>query len=966
MKEQKTGSAKRVTAGLLAFLLMIGLPPAVKADEDSREAPASAAQTADTRTVSDASYSEEGVKPVGTFAVTAESFYTEDSGSLPLRAADGVTAAELFQENTAVYCRLTVPEDGLYHIRLSYIVKESTTHRTALSLQINGALPFDAAGSMELDRPWVMAGDVTTDSRGNELLPNSQERTGLTETVLRDAQGRYNEPLYFPLCAGENLLCLTVKNANIDLVSLEAFNEEAVPTYAELKEQYARQGYTQAGTRMTCIEAEHFDRASDSTIMADYDKSDACTSPNDPVLLYYNMLPGARFEKVGQWAEWRFEVESSGLYAISLRVKQDEKSGVVSTRRITVDGKPLCQETQAVTFPYAARWCRQMVATADGEICQFYFEAGRTYTLRVEVIPGALDAVLRELDSIVYELNSLYRSVVMVAGTDSDKYRDYKLASQIPGFKDTVSSLLSALKEQEARMMEANEGKSGSELTAIRSLINRLTLVQENPDSLARTLSSFKSDVESLSSWIAEAKEQPVDFDYIAIHPEAAELPAVRAGFFQGMLFEVRRLLASYTADYGVVGETYDADSAISVWISGGRDQLNVLKKMVDNDYSAKTQTNVSLSLITASIREAVLAGKAPDAALFLSSDEPVNYAIRHAVVDLSRFAEFDEVRQRFDPDALTPFMYEGGCYALPLTETFPMMFVRTDILEELGLTAPDTWEEMYAVAAVLQRKNMEIGILSNLGMFATLLFQNGGSFYTEDQTATAFDSEEAVSAFQMWTSFFSRYGFPISYDFYNRFRSGEMPIGIAAYTTYTMLESAAPEISGRWVMLPIPGTKREDGTVDRSVSISNATGTGTTPGLEQNMGAALIFSTSQKQDKAWDFLNWFTSADAQVQYGEAIEALLGPTARYPTANREAFASLPWDAEQREQLTVQRQSVKLIPEVPGNYYVTREMNNAFRKVIYDYDNAVDTLNRYNVQINKELARKRQQLDSRAD
>lgn len=52
----------------------------------------------------------------------------------------------------------------------------------------------------------------------------------------------------------------------------------------------------------------------------------------------------------------------------------------------------------------------------------------------------------------------------------------------------------------------------------------------------------------------------------------------------------------------------------------------------------------------------------------------------------------------------------------------------------------------------------------------------------------------------------------------------------------------------------------------------------------------------------------------------------------------------------------------LIPEVPGNYYVTRELNNAFRKVIYDYDNAVDTLNRYNVRINKELFRKRQQLD----
>ena len=153
------------------------------------------------------------------------------------------------------------------------------------------------------------------------------------------------------------------------------------------------------------------------------------------------------------------------------------------------------------------------------------------------------------------------------------------------------------------------------------------------------------------------------------------------------------------------------------------------------------------------------------------------------------------------------------------------------------------TWEEMYTVAAVLQRKNMEIGIPSNIGMYATLLYQNGGSFFTEDLRQTRFDSEEAVDAFVTWTNFFSRYGFPLSFDFYNRFRSGEMPIGIAAYTTYTMLESAAPEINGRWEMLPVPATVRKDGTVSRAVSISNATGATTSPGLEQNMACLLYTS---------------------------------------------------------------------------------------------------------------------------
>lgn len=123
-----------------------------------------------------------------------------------------------------------------------------------------------------------------------------------------------------------------------------------------------------------------------------------------------------------------------GLYAISIRAKQDTKSGFVSTRRLRVDGQALCKETEAISFPSSSGWYRQAI-TANGETCRFYFEAGKTYVLSLEVIPGSLDGVLSRLEDLVYSLNSLYRSVVMVAGTDQDKYRDYKLAQQIPAIQ---------------------------------------------------------------------------------------------------------------------------------------------------------------------------------------------------------------------------------------------------------------------------------------------------------------------------------------------------------------------------------------------------------------------------------------------------------------------------------------------------------------------------------------------------
>ena len=46
-------------------------------------------------------------------------------------------------------------------------------------------------------------------------------------------------------------------------------------------------------------------------------------------------------------------------------------------------------------------------------------------------------------------------------------------------------------------------------------------------------------------------------------------------------------------------------------------------------------------------------------------------------------------------------------------------------------------------------------------------------------------------------------------------------------------------------------------------------------------------------------------------------------------------------------------------EISGNYSVTRELTNAFRRVVYDNANATDTIYTYNKKINKELARKQE-------
>ena len=120
-----------------------------------------------------------------------------------------------------------------------------------------------------------------------------------------------------------------------------------------------------------------------------------------------------------------------------------------------------------------------------------------------------------------------------------------------------------------------------------------------------------------------------------------------------------------------------------------------------------------------------------------------------------------------------------------------------------------------------------------------------------------------------------------------------------------------------------------------------------------------MVLSTTQ--EGAWDFIKWFTSTDAQVKYGNNIESILGTMGRYATANEEALQQLSWTTSEVNLLLDQLDSQVEIPIIPASYGVTRNVMNAFRAVVNDYDNARDTLFWYNKDINDEITRKLEDL-----
>ena len=386
---------------------------------------------------------------------------------------------------------------------------------------------------------------------------------------------------------------------------------------------------------------------------------------------------------------------------------------------------------------------------------------------------------------------------------------------------------------------------------------------------------------------------------------------------------------------------------------------MQILNNMISDSFTVKTGTNVKLSLINTGMTmiQATLAGKGPDVALMVSKDLPVNLAMRGALMDLSDY-DFSQLKSETAESAWTSFYYNGGLYGIPESETFQLLFYRTDIFEELGLKGPpNTWDEFYDYMEIIQKNNFSVGVMeidgtnygvsAGIDIFSMFLYQRGGRFYNEKLDKTLFDTEVAYQAFKEWVNLYDTYGLDRSFSFYNVFRSGEMPMALQGYGAYNQLMAAAPEITGLWDFAPIPGTLRADGKIDRS----------------QNSGvtASVILDAARKHgvaDECVEFVKWWTSAEIQTRYGKELEAILGVAARYAPANHVALRNLGWTKDELKVLEESLEWTVNMEQIPGNYLVSRSLTSAARAAMSDKQTIRRALLLYNIDINEEIARKR--------
>lgn len=908
-------------------------------------------------------------KPVNIINVNATLGYTFTNDE-EIKSDDFVVIEEfsgkqgiLLPEVGKITYSINVPVTGLYNLKMEYYAineyEGMTISRSAAidrGILIDGVSPFSEANNFILHRLWEDKFNVSKvrDSEKNDIKPSQIEKPVWQERVIQDMNGYYDDPYYFYLTAGQHDISFVSNREPLVLASFTFGQFIELKSYSEFITEKENLGIQKKKDNLFTVEGEDATSKTSPILAPVENNSSSRLSPYRRYMVSYNTIGGYNWRLVGDAITWTLPGDfEEGLYQMTFKTLQNFTRGMFTSRTLYINGEIPFKEVKTIEFSYESDWQNNTLASQDGAYW-FHLKAGDEISLEVD--SGRYGEYIRQIDQLIYDLNFLYREIVMITGISPSMSLDYLLERRITNLYEQIDNAIKVLTDV-IKGVEGIAGR-GEKIGPLERMLVLLERFDKGEREIIRGLGALKENISSLGTWTNSMKEQPLLIDLIYFHGSDIELPRAHSNIFEKIWRNIILFFGSFFVDQSLSSNIEGEGETIEVWISSGRDQANVLRQLIDETFTPEKGINVDLKLVNSGVLlPATISANGPDVSMGVGEDLPVNWGIRNAMYDLKTFSDFDEVKSRFNDNAMLPLTYEDSVFGLPEQQNFLIMFYRKDILEEIGVTTlPKTWDDVISLIPVLQQRNLEFYLPNVSGGLNPILYalikQNGGDLYTDDLRESALMEEKARDAFIQFTKFYSDYKFVQNASFINRFRTGEMPIGISYYTDYNTLSVFAPEIRGLWGFAPLPGTITGEDEEGKNIIDNSST---------SNVSATIILKNTKYPNEAWEYLKWWTSKDTQVRYGRELEAIMGAAARYPTANIEALANLPWPTKDYLVLKAQMEKSNGIPVVVGSYIVGRYIDNAFRGVINNHANPNDSLYINVLKINKELERKRKEF-----
>ena len=555
------------------------------------------------------------------------------------------------------------------------------------------------------------------------------------------------------------------------------------------------------------------------------------------------------------------------------------------------------------------------------------------------------------------EINSLGNDLQRLTAGQTDTNRTWNLKYYLPNAIDDILSFADRTEEIYGLLGKIG-GIEPSYASSLKFAAERLRRLTEKPNKIPAKLDMLNVGDDSAAKYLGNVLNtlsgSALGIDRIYIG-KTDNLPSAKVSFWKSLIESIQSFLLSFTSYYttGDVSDIKNSDS-LSVWINGSAQYVDTLQRLIDEQYNPQNNTNIKLSIMQGETK-LILSNATdtnPDVVLHCVMETPFKFAIRNSAKNMLEYEDFlTFCDTNFNLQSLVPLTYGEGVYGIPETQDYNVLFYRKDILDSLGLSVPDTWEDVKKMMPTLLRygKNFSIplssaGAYKGFGTTSPYVFQNNTSYLEDNGLAVKYDTELFVDALTEMTELFTIYGVQTSVpSFYNSFRTGEIPIGISSYGTYMQLQVTAPEIAGKWGIALSPGTLQEDGTVARYQSVATT--------------ACMIFDNTNKEKEAWNFLKWWISTETQVTYSYKLLNTYGSEYIWNSANLNAFEKLSYPEDDKETIIEQLLSQKEITNHPANYMVERQVSEIWNGVVVDNEPLIEEIDKAVTSANYEVTRK---------
>lgn len=845
---------------------------------------------------------------------------------------------------------LLIQNPGTYNLVAVYTTSEKNLFENPVDVTVD-QVAFTSSFS------FLWADDISqikTDRYGNEVLPE-QYQLPRTAALLKEYESFSGLPLSFELNSGEVEVTLRPQNQSLLLYGIYAITPRQDCTYSDYLS--AIKPFNAYSKGLITIQGEDYRAKSDSSIRGTNVPNTSVT-PTSPYVKLINATADESNKSMGQKVYYEVNAPEDGLYYLSFKYCQPKKTGGCVYRTIEIDGKVPYSQLRDVGFPYTG------INTYENETVDTgIFLTQGVHILCLEVTAGPMEAPYRELMSIVNEINDTGIVLKRIKGNNSgessgtDANRTWDIMQYMPDILERMNGWSSRLTEVYNTLKEIG-GMEPAYVSDLMLAVQNLHRLTEKPRDIPNKLNLLSDDSSSAAQLAAltltKIYEQNLSIDCIYLHGENETLPSASESWTSRLVAGIKQFLYSFSDDMNEnVGVENESDT-LTVWINKPSQYVEVLRQLTADDFTAETGIEVSFSIMPdeKKITLANSTGGNPDVALGLSYYRPAEFAMRGMAVNLLEFEDFlDWYSPEYNIQALAPMAYEDGIYGASETQEFYVLFYRTDILDSLGLEVPDTWEDVKAMMPVLHRNamNFNLPLANNVGyksFEATggFIFQNGGDYYSDDGFSANFGDPNTIRGLREMIDLYQVYGLAQNIpNFFNAFRSGNVPIGVSNFSTYLQLQVGAPELNGRWDIALVPGTKQADGTICRYWS-ADAT-------------SSMIFSNSQKKDAAYQFLKWWLSSDTQLRYATELQMKYGSDYIWNTGNHVALAGMSYPLAHKKTILEQWSWQKEALRHPASYILEREVSNAWIAIVTEGEPFQARIDEASLVSNREILRK---------